>query len=171
MMASVVKELFTNRYWINVEERAFFSDEWIEQIGVMGVTSMEEAEVVLSRFRQVKITIPVLAEYYRAGYRLQFINQADVPTIFNILDTHLDNWTKLTNQLGYINPIPPIEDFELLDSLAELLFPYRQLGSSMHGIFKLLNNTISPANNLSHSTGMYKPYAPGLFKYCQQVWG
>lgn len=170
-MASVAKKLFTDRYWMRVEERAFYSDDWIEQVGIMGVNTMEEAEIVLSRFRQVKITIPMLAEYYSKSYRLEFVDQSDVPIMFNIIDTHLDNWTQITNRLGYVSSIPPIEDFELLDNLAAILFSYRAASSELSNVFSLFQGPIGVSNTLGYNGGGYKPYSPALFKYCQQVWG
>lgn len=169
-MPSVVDKLFKNRYWMNVEERAFYSDEEIAEIGVMGVNTMEEAEIVLGRFRQVRVTIPMIAHYYANNFKLQFIDVKKAPEIFDIIDTHLDNWTQITNRLGYVSKMPPIEDFESLDRLAELLYPYRQASHTLTGIFSIFQSPMGGNNSLGYTAGMYKPYAPGLFKYCSQVW-
>lgn len=170
-MASVAKELFNRRFWINVEERAFYSDDWIEEVGIMGVNSMEEAEVVLSRYRQVRITIPMLADYLAKDFKLQFIDKKDAPIMFDLINTHLSNWCHITNTLGYVSTIPPIEDFELLDRLAEILFPYRKADATLLGVLNLFKGPINKGNDLSMTSGVYKPFSPSLFKYCQQVWG
>lgn len=169
-MASVVDKLFKNRYWMNVEERAFYSDEEIAEIGVMGVNTMEEAEIVLGRFRQVRVTIPMIAEYYSKNFKLQFVDVKKAPEVFNIIDTHLDNWTMITNKLGYVSNMPPIEDFELLDKLAEVLFPYRQASESLTGMFSIFQAPLVAGTALNYTPGVYKPYSPGLYKYCCQVW-
>lgn len=170
-MASVAKELFSRRFWMNVEERAFYSDDWIEQVGIMGVNSMEEAEVILSRFRQVRVTIPMIADYLSKDFKIQFIDQTDAPIMFDLINTHLDNWCTITNTLGYVSSIPPIEDFELLDKLAELLFPYRKADSALLGVLSLFKGPINKGGDLSMTGTVYKPFSPQLFKYCQQVWG
>lgn len=170
-MASVAKELFTRRFWMNVEERAFYSDEWIEEVGIMGVNTMEEAEVIMGRYRQVKLTIPMLAEYYSKDYKLQIIDTKDPAIMFDLIDTHLNNWIHITNTLGYVSQIPPIEDFELLDNLAEVLYPYRKVNSALEGIFKLFKGSIGAGAGMKLKDGMYQPASPKLFKYCQQVWG
>lgn len=168
-MASVAKELFHNKYWINVEERAFYSDEWLDNVGIMGVTSIDEAEAVLSRFRQIRVSIPDLAIYYSKGYRLEFINTPDISEMFNLINTHLDNWTQLTNRLGYVHPMPPIEDFELLDNLAELLFPYRKVDNALLGVMSIFQGPLRAANSLNFAQGVYIPYSPKLYKYCEQA--
>lgn len=168
-MASVAYELFHNKYWMNVEERAFYSDDELEHIGIMGVNTMEEAETIMSRFRQVRINIPALAMYYKQGYRLEFISPDDISPMFDIINKHLDNWTQLTNQMGYIATIPPIEDFELLDDLASVLFPYRKINNEVLGIMKIFQGPLGSSNALEYAQGVYKPYSPNLFKYCQQV--
>lgn len=169
-MPSMVDKLFKNKYWMNVEERAFYSDEEIEHIGVMGVTTMEEAEIILGRFRQVRVTIPMIAHYYSLNLKLQFIDVKKAPEMFEIIDGHLDNWKQITNRLGYVSPMPPIEDFELLDKLAEVLYPYRKASSALVGVFSLFQSSLSVAGNLEYTDGIYKPYSPGLYKYCCQVW-
>lgn len=170
-MASVVKELFTRRFWVNVEERAFYSDAWIENVGVMGVNTMEEAEVALGRFRQVRVTIPMMADYLTKDFKMQLIDTADAPIMFNLINTHLTNWSNITNTLGYVSQIPPIEDFESLDALAELLFPYRTPDKALEGIFSLFKGPISTGCSLELAAGAYQRFSPQLFKYCQQVWG
>ena len=169
-MPSVVDKLFKNRYWMNVEERAFYSDEEIELVGIMGVTTMEEAEVVLGRYRQVRVTIPMIAYYHAQDYKLQFIDVKNAPEIFNIIDTHLDNWTQITNRHGYISKMPPIEDFELLDRLAETLYPFREANATLVGVLDIFQSPLGKAANLSNLSAIYKPYAPGLYMYCKQVW-
>lgn len=169
-MPSVVDKLFKNRYWMNVEERAFYSDEEIAEIGVMGVNTMEEAEIILGRFRQVRVTIPMIAEYYHNNFKLQFIDVKKAPEMFDIIDTHLDNWTKITNKLGYVSNMPPIEDFELLDKLAERLYPYREANTALSGIFSIFQAPLTQGTALAYAPGVYKPYSPGLYKYCCQVW-
>lgn len=170
-MKSVAKELFTRRFWMHVEERAFYTDAWIEEVGIMGVNSMEEAHEVLSRFRKVRITVPELCDYYSKDYKLEFLDKNDPPIMFDLINTHLNNWTHITNTLGYVSQIPPIEDFESLDRLAHVLFPYRTINSSLAGILELFKGPIMGASGLDMKDGVYKPYSPQLFKYCQQVWG
>lgn len=168
-MASVARELFFNKYWMNVEERAFYTDEWLDNVGMMGVNSMEEAEVIMSRFRQVRVTIPILADYYAKNYRLEFINTDDITEMFDLINTHLSNWTELTNQMGYISDIPPIEDFEMLDKLAEVLYPYRKVNQSVIDVLSIFNGPIRAGTMLEYTQGIYQPYSHKLFKYCEQA--
>lgn len=170
-MKSVAKELFTKRFWMDVEERAFYSDEWIEEVGIMGVNSMEEAHVVLSRYRTVRVTVPELCDYLSKDYKLQFIDKNDPPIMFELLNTHMSNWIHVTNTLGYVAQIPPIEDFESMDALAEILFPYRKTSKALANILDLFRGPIARGQGGELTGGVYKPYSPLLFKYCQQVWG
>lgn len=169
-MPSVAKELFNNRYWMKVEERAFYTDEWLAEVGVMGVTTIEDTELLMNSMRQVKITIPMLADFHRKGYKLAFINASDIGPMFNIIDTHLENWVRHTNSFGFISTIPPIEDFELLDNLAEVLFPFREI---KHEITGLLSLFLAPTQggNMAFTAGLYSRRAPLLFPYCKQVHG
>lgn len=168
-MPSVAKELFYNKYWMNVEERAFYSDEWLEHVGMMGVNSMEEAEAIMGRFRQVRVTIPMIAKYHSEGFKLAFIDKGDVSEMFDLINTHLDNWTQITNRLGYVADMPPIEDFEMLDSLAEVLFPYRQMDKAILDIMNIFQGPMKSLSPMGYAKGVYKPYSPALFKYCEQA--
>ena len=113
----------------------------------------------------------MLAEYFSKSYRLEFIDQSDVPVMFDIIDTHLNNWVQITNRLGFVSSIPPIEDFEMLDALASVLFSYRSASTELTGVFSLFQSPMKAQDSLGFSPGMYKPYSPALYKYCQQVWG
>lgn len=168
-MPSVAKELFHNKYWMKVEERAFYTDEWLENVGMMGVNSMEEAEALMTGFRQVRVTIPILAKYLAQDYKLAFIDKNDVPEMFNLINIHLDNWTQVTNRLGYVSNIPPIEDFEMLDALAEVLFPYRQVDKAILDIMSIFQGPVKSTNSMAYAQGVYKPYSPALYKYCMQA--
>lgn len=170
-MASVAKELFSRRFWMDVEERAFYSDDWIREVGVMGVHSMEEAENLMSQYRRVRITIPEIAEYLTADIKIHLIEHKDAPVMFNLVNTHLSNWLDIVNNLAYVSTIPPIEDFEALDLVAEKLYPYRKADLALSGILELFRGSISTTAAIDLKNGIYKPYAPLLFKYCQLVWG
>lgn len=170
-MASVAKELFSRRFWMDVEERAFYSDDWIREVGIMGVHSMEEAEKLMSQYRRVRITIPEIAEYLTADIKIHLIEHKDAPVMFNLVNTHLSNWLDIVNNLAYVSTIPPIEDFEALDLVAEKLYPYRKADLALSGILELFRGSISTTAAIDLKNGIYKPYAPLLFKYCQLVWG
>lgn len=171
MMASVAKELFTRRFWMDVEERAFYSDDWIREVGIMGVHTMEEAENLLSQYRRVRITIPEIADYLTQDYKIHLIDHGDASHMFSLVNTHLSNWLDVVNNLAYVSTIPPIEDFEALDLVAEKLFPYRKADTAMAGILELFKGSIGTSTAMDLKNGIYKPYAPLLFKYCQLVWG
>lgn len=153
-MSSVAKELFTRRFWMDVEERAFYSDDWIREVGIMGVTSTEEAEAVLSRYRRVKVTIPMVSDYLSSDFKLQFVDKSDAPIMFNIINTHLSNWVNITNTLGHVSTIPPIEDFEALDALAEKLYAFRTLDPSLTSIFSLFKGPISKSTLVKMQDGI-----------------
>ena len=170
-MASVAKELFTRRFWMDVEERAFYSDEWIREVGIIGVHSMEEAESLLSQYRRVRITVPEIAEYLTKDFKIHLIDHKDAPVMFNLVNTHLSNWLDIVNSVAYVSTIPPIEDFEALDLVAEKLFPYRQADAALTGILELFKGSIGSGTAVDMKNGIYKPYSPTLFKYCQMVWG
>lgn len=169
-MKPIVDQLFTNKYWMKVEERAFHSIEDIEEIGILGVNTMDDAEKLLNSFRTVRTTIVDLAYYYDRGIKLQFVDKKDVAEIFNIINKHLNNWLTICNRHGYIHHIPPIEDFELLDNLAEKLYPFitsdsvlRKYVKEMGGLFGNVFNT--------NANGFYERYSPKLYEYCSMVHG
>lgn len=169
-MKAVVDQLFNNRYWMKVEERAFHSEEDIQEIGIMGVNSIEEAESVLSSFRTIRTTIVDLAYYYDRNFKLQFVNPNDVHEIFSIIDQHLNNWLTICNRVGYVPTIPPIEDFEKLDNLAEKLYPFAKKESALSKWGNAMSNIFKVKDNQS-TTGFYDRYSPRLYEYCAMVYG
>lgn len=166
----IVDQLFFNRYWVFVEERAFYSEEVLSDIGYVGAFSEEEALENLGKLREVRVNIPTLAKYYSDGYKLKMSNVKDCSEIFRIINTHLSNWLSVCNLYGYVTPMPPIEDFELLDRLAEKMFPYRRTISIADRLNPLFKDEVT-IHNLINVQGMYEPYAPKLYPYCKQVYG
>ena len=170
-MPSVVDKLFYNRYWINVEERAFYSNEELAEIGLMGVNSQEEAMAVLSRPRQIRCTIVDLANYFSRNIKIQIINKPDATEIYEILDMHLHNWKTHCNRNGYIQDIPPFADFEKLDRLAEALYEFKRRSVGHTALLTLLGSPVSSADQSTPEVGIYRSYLPELFEYCAQVHG
>lgn len=170
-MKPIVDQLFFNRYWVKVEERAFHDKKELEEVGLMGVTSLEEANMVMSSFRNVRATIVELAYYFDKNVKIQFIDQNNITEIFDIIDKHLNNWLMICNRHGYIPRIPPIEDFELLDNLAEKLFPLVKRSSLLDKL-KRQNVKFSISDKGGEtSNGFYERYSPKLFNYCAMVHG
>ncbi len=170
-MSSPLDQLFENRYWMQVEERAFHSPEEIKEIGIFGVHSTEEAENHLSTLRPVRITIIDLAYYYDRGFKLKFTNLTDVHEMFKLIDTHLNNWLRVCNTHGFIPDIPPIEDFELLDNLAEKLYPYANKQTALSQWRSNSNGLLMKSQPVQPSSVAYNRYSPQLYKYCVMVHG
>lgn len=167
---AIVDQLFYNRYWVHVEERAFYTTEQLETFGFYGEETEEGAMAALARLREVKITIPMLAEYHDNGYKLRLSNLKDAAEMFHIVNTHMNNWLQICNLHGYVNPMPPIEDFESLDRLAEKLFPYRHR-MNLADLFDPFANKERDKHDLITLVGSYEPFAPKLYPYCKQVYG
>lgn len=170
-MKSPLDQLFENRYWMQVEERAFYTTEEIEEIGIFGVHSTEEAEYHLSTLRPVRITIIDLAYYYDRGFKLKFSNPDDVHEMFKLLDTHLSNWLRTCNTFGFIPDIPPIEEFEILDNLAEKLYPFANKQTLLSQWRNNNNGLLSKSQPLQPTDVTYKRYSHELYKYCAMVYG
>lgn len=170
-MQDAVDKLFKTRFFVEVEERAFYTDEILEHVGIMGVNTIEEAHVVMSRLRPIRASLVEIAEYHDKGFKIKITHQSDVPEMFNILNTHMDNWLKVCQRMGYVSMIPPIKDFEMLDALAEKFFPYRKADKAITEFLTLLKSPLATGVNYMPKNGMYKPYSPLLYKYCKMVWG
>lgn len=170
-MSSPLDQLFGNRYWMHVEERAFHTAEEIKEIGIFGVHSTEEAEQHLSSLRPVRVTIIDLAYYYDRGFKLKFGDVNDVHEMFRLIDTHLSNWVRTCNTHGFIPDIPPIEEFELLDNLAEKLYPFA-VKETMISQWRTKNGGLLAKSQPLQPAGVsYRRYSELLYKYCAMVHG
>lgn len=163
----VVDQLFYNRYYVNVEEAAFHSLEKLQDIGLMGVTDEEEARAVLARPRLCMVTIINLANFLYDGFKIQIINKQDASDMFDIIDKHLSNWKDVCIRLGYVADMPPFEDFEKLDNLAQALYEYKQEDKSVNNLMAILAKPLYTATNTERK-GIYKSYLDFLYKYCEQ---
>lgn len=163
----IVEQLFKNRYWFWVEQRAFQSVESLEFFGYIGEPTEEKALEALSTLREVSLPIPVIAEFLSDGYKMRMSNIKDAAEIFRIVNAHLYNWTMICRTHGYVYPMPPFSDFQKLDKLAELLFPYRGTKS----LVKMLDgfNVNQEDTNLIDNTGTYHSYLDELYGYCKQA--
>lgn len=170
-MKSLLDQLFENRYWMKVEERAFHTTEEIKEIGIFGVYSTQEAENYLSTLRPVRITIIDLAYYYDRGFKLQFMDLNDIHEMFKLIDVHLNNWLKTCNVHGFIPDIPPIEEFEILDNLAEKLYPFANKQTTLSQWRSTNGGLLAKSQPLQPYNVSYNRYSPKLYPYCAMVHG
>lgn len=169
-MRSAVEELFYRKWSVEVEERAFHSAEEIEEYGIWGVNSIEEAENYLSSYRKVFVTLADIAEFFSRGISIRLMNKNDVHEMYRIVTEHMQMWLNVCNRAGFVATIPPIEDFEKLDEVAKKLHP---LADKRTTLSKWSNNLSSlfKAPAVTENNLVYVPYAPKLFPYCAMVHG
>lgn len=170
-MSDPLDDLFEKRFWVKVEERAFYNIEEIKEFGIAGVNSLEEAEFHLNSMRTVRITIIDFAEYMDKGFKVHLANQRDVDEVFGLLNHHLNSWLTACNTHGYIPTIPPIEEFEILDNLAEKLYPFANKESAFAKWRKSVFSLTGERTPNSNAPVVYTRYSPKLFEYCDMVHG
>lgn len=170
------QKLFNNRFLVRVQNKAFYTPFELENIGFTSCGSVQDNETYLSEFRLINTTLDKIVEWNARGDSIRLTDLNDATTMFHIMDNHMNNWLKITRLHPTVN-LPPIDDFEALDLLCEMLYPLVDIDINTiddPGLMMLFGNAIN-ISNVSAQDGEtmkepYVPYSPKLYTYTKFRW-
>ena len=175
---TVAYKLFNKRFRVLVQNKAFYTTFELEEIGFVSCGSAADNETYLNEYRLISTTLDKIAEWNYRGDSIRLTNLLDATAMFNIMDEHMNNWLKVTRTQP-TTQTPPIEDFEALDKLCELLHPLVDINIATiedPSLMMLFGNALSlgymlPQNESGESIREpYQPYSPKLYGYTRYRW-
>ena len=113
---SSVYRLFYHSYHCQVAYFNTINQEWAEEFGIRGNHIDNE-----SNGRQpvdVLLSVDDMVEYFREGATIQLMNASDASKTYNTIIDHFKMWIDVGYRSHWCYN-PPMEDFELLDSIAK----------------------------------------------------
>lgn len=176
-MKDVRDDLFFEAFYVYVPNRAFHTAYELEEFGILDHGSEMLNKAYLDDNRLIKATLVQIAEWVRDDIQVQLYNSDDANKMFKIVNTHLSNWLIVSERFPMAN-LPPFEDIEALDKLAESLFPFANhteeiidLASGAH-VLSFLGNALDMRliNTAEVHTNQYEPYAEKLFEKTLKRW-
>lgn len=171
-------KIFNTRFLVRVQNKAFFTAFELENVGFVSCGSAADNETYLNEYRLIKTTLDKIVEWNYRGDSIRLVDLKDASKMFHILDEHMNNWVKIT-RLAPTAKLPPIDDFEAMDRLCEMLYPLVDINVAIiedPSLMMLFGNAMSlgfmlPAEN---EDGVikepYAPYSPKLYSYTQYRW-
>lgn len=169
--------LFFDTFYVYVPNSAFHTAYELEEFGILDHGSEEANKAYLAEDRLVKATLVQIADWGTGGFTIKLMNAEDATKMFKIINTHLSNWLTVSERFPMAN-LPPFEDIESLDILAERLFPYANhveeiidLSSGLHEL-SFLGNALDMRliNTAEVHSNQYEPYAEKLFEKTLKRW-
>lgn len=172
--ASPAELLFFNRFYVHVQNRAFYSVEELEQIGFVSAGTDKDNESYLNDFRLIQCTVPQIAEWNYKGEAVKLVNLEDATEMYKLIVNHLDSWITVSTMHPYVS-YPPIEDIEALDNLAELLHPLVDLKVEAFSdplLMLMLGNAVDFSYLIPKGENKepYEKYAPKLYPFTLSRW-
>lgn len=171
-------KLFNKRFMIRIQNKAFYSAFELEEIGFVSCGSVKDNEAYLSEYRLVSTTLDKIVEWNARGDSIRLTNLLDATPMYRIMDEHMNNWLKVTKLHPGVK-LPPIEDFEALDKLCEMLHPLVDINVNAiedPGLLMLFGNALTlgyliPQNQEGETLNEpYYPYSPKLYNYTKYRW-
>ena len=174
---TVAYKLFNKRFMVTVQNKAFFTPFELDNIGFTSCGSVKDNETYLNEYRLINTTLDKIVEWNARGDSIRLTNLADATVMFRIMDEHMNNWLKIT-RLYPTTHLPPIEDFEALDLLCQMLYPLVDINVAEiqdPGLLMLFGNAMSlgyliPQPSLGEMREPYVPYSPKLYSYTRFRW-
>lgn len=174
---TVAQKLFNKRFIVQVQNRAFYTSFELEEIGFLSCGSVKDNETYLNEYRLINTTLDKIVELNARGESIRLTNLADASVMFRIMDEHMNNWLKVTRLYPTAN-LPPIEDFEALDLLCQMLYPLVDINVAEiqdPGLLMLFGNAMSlgylmPKGEEEEIREPYQPYSPKLYNYTKFRW-
>lgn len=174
---TVAYKLFNKRFIVRVQNRAFYTAFELDEIGFLSCGSTKDNETYLGEYRLVNMTLDKIVDLNARGESIRLTNLADASVMFRIMDEHMNNWLKVT-RLHPTTNLPPIEDFEALDLLCQMLYPLVDINLSEiqdPGLLMLFGNAMSlgyliPKTEEGEIREPYQPYSPKLYSYTKFRW-
>lgn len=170
-------DLFFEGFYVYVPNRAFHTAYELEEFGILDHGGEMENRAYLEDDRLIKATLVQMAEWRAQEIPIKLYNPSDADRMFKIVNTHLSNW-KIVSEYFPMATLPPFEDIEMLDKLAESLYPFANhveeiidLSNGEHDL-AFLGNALDM--RLIHTaevhTNQYEPYAEKLFEKTLKRW-
>lgn len=174
---TVAYKLFNQRFMVTVQNKAFYTTFELENIGFTSCGSIKDNETYLSEYRLINTTLDKIVELNARGESIRLTNLLDASVMFRIMDEHMNNWLKVTRLHPAVH-LPPIEDFEALDLLCQMLYPLVDINIAEiqdPGLLMLFGNAMSLGYLIPQSTEgeirePYQPYSPKLYSYTKFRW-
>lgn len=175
---TVAEKLFNQRFLVFVQNKAFYSTFELEEIGFTSCGSVADNDTYLNEYRLISTTLDKIAEWNARGDNIRLRTLEDATVMFRIMDEHMNNWLSVTRSHPTAK-LPPIDDFEALDKLCEVLHPLVDINidSIMDPSLLMLFGNALNFNYLLPKTDEngeakipYKPYSPKLYTFTRQRW-
>lgn len=174
---TVAYKLFNKRFIVRVQNRAFYTAFELDEIGFLSCGSTKDNETYLGEYRLVNMTLDKIVDLNARGESIRLTNLEDAGVMFRIMDEHMNNWLKVT-RLHPTTNLPPIEDFEALDLLCQMLYPLVDINLAEiqdPGLLMLFGNAMSlgyliPKTEEGEIREPYQPYSPKLYSYTKFRW-
>lgn len=176
-LKDVRDDLFYEGFYVYVPNSAFHTAYELDEFGILDHGSEEANKAYLDERRLIKATLVQMAEWKVAEVPITLHNPDDATKMFKILNTHLSNWLTVSERFP-MAALPPFEDIESLDNLAEALYPYANhveevidLSAGDH-MLSFLGNALDMRliNSTEVHTAQYVPYSEKLFDRSLRRW-
>jgi hypothetical protein len=166
--------LFYTKFYVHVQNRAFYTVDELENIGFVSAGTDKDNEAYLNDFRLVQCTVPQIAEWNARGEAVKLIKFEDATDMYKLIVNHLDTWITVSAAHPYAT-YPPIEDIEALDNLAELLHPLVDLKVEAFSdplLMLMLGNALDFSYLVPKGENKepYVKYAPKLYPFTLSRW-
>lgn len=174
---TIAFKLFNKRFAILVQNKAFYSTFELEEIGFTSCGTVADNQAYLNEFRLIQTTLDKIVEWNARGDMIKLTDLKDATTMYKIMDEHMNNWLIVAREIPSVK-LPPIEDFEALDKLCEMLHPLVDINVDAiedPNLLLLFGNAL----NLSFMIGdpskeelrePYHPYSPKLYTHTRFRW-
>jgi hypothetical protein len=176
---SVEYRLFFQPWLAQIPELYCQSSALIADRGILTTGNPELDRELLKQPRRMYLTIPQMAHYYDQGAQINMVMANDAILVYDLITEHLKRW-KWVIQNAFNYALPPMQDFLLLDALAQgfhasvqcLGGGHRAMGAEMALLVKLTSRTLS-YNPLTPSGPpkvvpldlIYKPLAADIVRH------
>lgn len=115
--------LWDQLFMVRVPYSATLTETDINMFGTPTVFDKDADRRIMSAPTTIMIPIVKIIEYYKQGVNVRFVNRADVLTIYNAVQTHLEKWAKqIKSGLNVGNA--PVADLVLMDEFAGKLHQF-----------------------------------------------
>lgn len=175
---TVAEKLFNQRFLVFVQNKAFYSTFELEEVGFTSCGSVKDNETYLNEYRLINTTLDKIAEWNARGDSIRLRTLEDASVMFRIMDEHMNNWLTITREHPTVK-LPPIEDFEALDKICEVLYPLVDIkidNITDPNLLMLFGNALNfsyllpKTDEAGEIKDPYRPYSPKLFTFTRQRW-
>ena len=171
---TTAEKLFYTKFLVNVQNRAFYSVQMLEEVGFVSAGTDKDNENYLNDYRLIHATVPQIAEWNARAEGIILHDLNDATSMYRLIVDHLESWLHVSSFAPY-DRFPPIEDIEALDNVAELLHPLVDVEYELFDdpvLMHMFGNAVDFAYLIKGNSekAPYERYAPKLYQYTQARW-